>query len=225
MDGNNYKPNPAVLERLKTVTFVGLVGPTAAGKSTLIKGAMAREPRLHLVRNHTSRTPREGEQDRTEVMFHPRQDMEWRIAKGDYVQVAPSVFGDLYATAPDDYSSEGISVLPILADAVPVLRSLPFNEVRIIFVVPPNWNLWLKRMAQHNFTLDKLERRMQEAERSLAFALADRDSKVLVDLDVETGVEDLITLALNQPMSERLQADQERGRQIAGDLLIRMRGK
>ncbi|HSX32105.1 MAG TPA: hypothetical protein VLF43_02495 [Candidatus Saccharimonadales bacterium] len=223
MDGSNYKPNAAVLERLKSVQFLGVVGPTAAGKSTLIKEAMAREPSFHSVRNHTSRTPREGEQDRSEYMFHPRQEMEWRIANGEYVQVAPSFFGDLYATGPDDYYPEGISVLPILADAVPIFRGLPFQQTTFIFVVPPSWDVWLRRISHHHFTLDKLELRMQEAERSLAYALADPDIKMLIDLDVETGVQDFLTLALDKPMSERLQTDQQRGREIAGDLLMRMK--
>lgn len=225
MDGNNYKPNAAVLERLKDIHFVGVVGPTASGKSTLIKGALEREPGLHLVRNHTSRAPREGEQDRSEYFFHPRQEMEWRIARGEYVQVAPSVFGDLYATGPDDYAADGISVLPILADAVPIFRELPFKQFDCIFVVPPDWNTWLQRISHHRFTLDKLERRMQEAERSLAYVLADQAVKMIVDLDVQTGVEDLLTLILGKPLSPRLAADQQRGREIAGDLLIRMRGR
>ncbi len=182
MDGNNYRPNPAVLERLKNITFVGVVGPTASGKSTLMKGAMGREPSLHMVRNHTSRAPREGEQDRNEIFFHPRQEMEWRIARGEYVQVAPSIFGDLYATGPDDYSTEGISLLPILADAVPVFRRLPFKESRYVFVLPPNWEIWIQRINNHRFTLDMLERRLQEAEHSLAFAVSDPDIKILVDL-------------------------------------------
>lgn len=225
MDGSNYKPNAQVLERLKAISFVAVVGPTASGKSTLIKGALEREPRLKLVRNHTSRPPREGEQDRGEYFFHPRQEMEQHIARGEYVQVAPSVFGDLYATGPDDYSTDGISILPILADAVPIFRTLPFKSFSCIFVVPPDWDTWLKRIAKHGFTLDKLARRLQEAERSLAFALADPDSKLLVDLDVETGIQDLLTLVLNRPLSPRLAADQQRGREIAGELLIRMRGR
>ncbi|HSX29762.1 MAG TPA: hypothetical protein VLE73_04360 [Candidatus Saccharimonadales bacterium] len=223
MDGTNYTPNPEVLERLKGIHFLGVVGPTAAGKSTLIKEALAREPSLHMVRNHTSRPPREGEQDRTEVIFHPRQEMEWRIDKGEYVQVAPSFFGDLYATGPDDYSTDGIAVLPILADAVPIFRTLPFKQFDCIFVVPPSWDVWLRRISHHHFTLDKLERRMQEAERSLAYALVDPDIKMLIDLDVQTGVDDMLTLALGKPMSERLSADQQRGRELAAELLMRMK--
>src|SRR5262249_54899920 len=101
MDGNNYQPNPAVLERLKTITFVGIVGPTASGKWSLRKGALGRKSSLHMVGNHRSRAPREGEQDRNEIFFHPRQEMEWRVRQGEYVQVAPNFFGDIYATGPD----------------------------------------------------------------------------------------------------------------------------
>jgi hypothetical protein len=36
-------------------------------------------------------------------------------------------------------------------------------------------------------------------------------------------VQDFLTLALNKPMTERLQADQQRGREIAGELLMRMK--
>lgn len=225
MEGADYKPNVVVLEQLKDIHFVGVVGPTASGKSTLIKGAIGREPKLHMVRNHTSRPAREGEQDRNEIFFHPRAEMEAKMARGEYVQVAPGFFGDLYATGPEDYSHDGICLLPILADAVPIMRELPFKKIDVIFVVPPDWNTWLRRISRHNFTLDKLELRMLEAERSLAFALADQEAKMLVDLDVQTGIDDLLTLIFDRPLSTRLALDQRRGREIAADLLMRMKNK
>ena len=223
MDGNGYTPNAEVLEQLKEVHFVGVVGPTASGKSTLIKGALGRDSSLHIVRDHTSRPPREGEQDRSDYFFHPRPEMESRMSRGEYVQVAPSVFGDLYATGPEDYSSEGIAIMPILADAVSTFRELPFKKFDCIFVVPPDWDTWLRRISHHQFTLDKLELRMLEAERSYAFALADQQIKMLVDLDVQTGVDDLLTLIFDKPMSTRLATDQQRGREIAAELLMRMK--
>lgn len=224
MDGWDYQPNPAVLERLKEVTFVAVVGPTASGKSTLIKEAMAREPSLKMVRNHTSRAPREGEQDRSDYYFHPRQEMEWRIRQGEYVQVAPNAFGDLYATGPDDYPTDGIAVMPILADAVPIFGTLPFKHLRCVFVVPPSWEVWQRRINNHHFTLDKLERRLDEAERSLEFCVKNQDVLLLIDLDVETGVDDFITLAFGRQMRPRLEADQQRGRALAHELLLRLRG-
>lgn len=222
MDGTNYRPAAHVLDRLRQVHFVAVVAPTAVGKTTAMKTAIQRWPQLHMVLNNTSRQARPGEQYGKDYLFKTREEMEARIKKGEYVQVAPSLFGDWYATAPEDYATEGVAVLAVLAEAVPLFRALPFKSMRTIFMVPPSWDVWQQRLRTHNFTLDQLKGRVHEATASLQFALTDQQTQFLVNDSIDLAAEDFATLALGQPAPPRLQADQSRARQIAYSLFDRL---
>jgi guanylate kinase len=218
----HYRPAPHVLDRLAKVRFVAVVGPTSVGKTTMIKAAVAKDPDLHLVLNHTSRKPRPGEQEGTDYSFKTREEMEARIAEGGYVQVAPSVFGDLYATAPERYATEGVSVLAVLADAIPVFRSLPFRSFRVVFSVPPSWEVWQTRLQSHSFTPAQMERRLDEAEVSLRFALQDENIQFVINDMADQAAEDFAAIALDKSLPERLQVDQSRAREIVRVLLDKL---
>ena len=220
---SNYQPAPHVLDRLKQVNFAAVIGPTAVGKSTLINAAIQREPSIHLVLNNTTRAPRLGERDGIDYLFKSREAMEARIAKGEYVQVAPSVLGELYATAPEGYSTEGVAVMAVLGEAMPVFRSLPFQSIRSLFVLPPNWETWQQRLRLHGFKPEQKAKRLAEAERSLQFALDDSETKLIINEDLDTATDDFITLALGRPLGERLQQDQARARAIIQYLLDNLR--
>lgn len=222
MDGMAYTPAPHALDHLAEVDFVAVIGPTAAGKTTLIHEAVRREPRLHIVLNNTSRARRAGEQEGVDYHFETRTRMEERIARGEYAQVAPSIFGDLYATAAGDYAAEGIALMPVLADAMLVFRALPFKSIRSIFIVPPAWEVWQERVARHHFTPERLAGRMAEARRSLEFALADAQTRFVVSSDVSEATADFITLTLDEPLSPRLQQDQTDALPIIRRLIMQL---
>lgn len=216
--GRAYTPNSDVLQKISRVNFVAVVGPTAAGKSTLIQQAVSKEPRLHLVVASTSRAPRPGEQAGQEFHFCSRPQMQQRISHGQYVQVAPSLFGDLYATAPEDYTANGTCVMPVLAAAVDNFRALPFKQVRVLYVIPPSWEVWQHRAQGRN----ALDARMREAQSSLQFALHDKNTQLIINNDIAVASKDLITLALGKPMTARMHADQTAGRQLIRQLLANL---
>lgn len=217
-----YKPAAHALEHLKQVDFVAVIGPTAAGKTTLIREAMLRDPGLHLVLNNTSRARRPDEQEGVDYRFESRAAMEARIGRGEYAQVAPTLFGDLYATLATDYSSEGVAIMPVLADAMPAFRALPFKSIRSLFVLPPDWDTWQHRVGLHNFAPDKLAKRLAEARHSLTFALADTDTVFVVSRDGQQAADDFIALAHGSTIAGSLLADQQAAPGIARGLLHRL---
>src|SRR5688572_13847829 len=103
MDTPAYTPAPHVSDHLRSVTFVALVGPTAAGKTTLIKQAVAAHPELRMLVSCVSRPPRPDEQDGVDFHFRDKPSMQARTDKGEYVTSVPGASGDIYATAPEDY--------------------------------------------------------------------------------------------------------------------------
>jgi guanylate kinase len=148
--------------------------------------------------------------------------MEARIAKGEYVQVAPSILGELYATAPEGYATEGVSVMAVLAEAMPLFRALPFKSIGSIFVVPPDWETWQHRLEHHGFTPEQRKKRLSEARRSLQFALEDGATQLILNKDVAQATDDFVTLALGQPLTSRLQTDQAKARAVVRDLIEKL---
>ncbi|MBN1174286.1 MAG: hypothetical protein JXA67_19100 [Micromonosporaceae bacterium] len=219
MSAEHYRPAPKVLARLASVDFVAVVGPSAAGKTTLIREAARREPDLHPVVNNTSRDPRPDELDGADYRFETRAGMDERIARREYVQVAPNAFGDLYATAAEDYATDGVALLPVLADAVPTFRALPFKSVRVVYVLPPDPLTWHQRLVRRRWSAATHAKRLAEGARSLAFALTDQATLFVVNEVLTTSVEDFATIVLRRSWPARLRRDQTRARTIVEVLL------
>lgn len=209
-----YKPNSIVLEGLSNVDFVAVVGPTAVGKTTLIEEAMKQDARLHLVRVTTSRIPRPDEEDGKDYHFRTKSEMEKQIQAGAFVQVAPTVFGDLYATRPEDYSNNGLSLMAVIADAMPTFLALPFRRIRQIFILPPSWAVWQERLNTRQFTPEKLKARMKEAETSLEYALKTPDLVFVVNDNMAIAVK-----ALNACLQDESNNKAEEGKELASKLL------
>ncbi len=222
MDFADYRPAPHILEQLRNVGFVAVVGPTAVGKTTVMRAAATVEPILTMVLTTTSRAPRQGEQDGVDYHFRTEAEMSERIAKHEYVQVAPSLLGEIYATAPEDYPTDGIAMMAVLADTLGAFHALPFKSFRSIFVVPPDWQEWQARIRAHDFRPDQLARRLAEARRSLAHALTGRGMLFVVNDDINTAALDFAALAIGEPVSPRLLKDQQRAKTIINDILQKL---
>lgn len=217
---HDYHPTKTVLDRLRGVHFVGVVGPTGAGKTTIINTAAPRDASIHMIVSDVTRPPRPGEQDGIDYRFQTHETMERIIAGHGYVNVAPSLNGnDIYATHPDCFPQDGVGVMAIFAEVVPEFRGLPFASCRIIYIVPPDAATWLERAGAHQFTAEQKVKRFGEAARSLRFAVSDPQVVFVVNDDLETATTDFLTIAHSAPMALRLQDDQQRGREIAAAML------
>lgn len=214
----NYRPNSAAIERLKAVNFVAVIGPTAAGKTTLLDAVKARNSAIHPVLVTMTRAPRSDEKNDVDNHFRTEQEVLGRIARQEFVQVAPRILGDIYATAPEDYATEGIAVMPVIADAMPTFLALPFKQIRQVIVLPPDAETWQRRISTRNFTPEQKAKRMAEAKRSLLYALDTAEAAYVINRDLENAVDDLESILLgNKPL-----AAASEGRRVAQELLRTM---
>lgn len=213
----SYRPSPDALRRLAKVDFLAVVGPSAVGKTTLIRRATEREPRLRLVLNNTTRRRRPDELAGVDYRFETRAAMLERIARREYAQVAPNAFGDLYATASEDYPTSGIAMLPVLAEALPTFRALPFGRSRSVYVLPPDAATWRSRLAERGLTGARLSDRLAEARRSLELALADPVIGFVVNDDLTKSTEEFVAYALAAPTAPDVELAP--ARRVASELL------
>jgi guanylate kinase len=211
-----------VLRQLHQANFAAVVGPTAAGKTTLIKAAAASDPRLHMLVAGTSRAMRPGEQKGVDFYFASRESMERKAQKGEYVTCVRHPSGDLYTTSPEEYPAGKTTLLATLSSAVEVFRQLPLQSFRTIYVLPPSYDAWQERLSQHPLAPEQLRRRMEEAAASLTFGLQDGQTQFMLNDDLGTAISDFIALAFGQPIQSARIHEQSRARTAAVAILAEL---
>jgi guanylate kinase len=196
---NDYKPAPEVLRQINNVVLVMMIGPSAAGKNTLIK-----KTGLCEVLNYTTRDPRPKEKDGVDYIFLKdyRQTYE-QIKKGEFVQMLAGINGDLYGTKASSYPQNGFASLPVLSDVVPQFRELGFKDTISIFVTPPSNEEWQRRLKSHRLTTEQLNKRLAEAKRSYEFALADEHTHLILNDDIKAATIQVHSLLSGEADTER----------------------
>jgi guanylate kinase len=214
----DYAPRPSVLSTLSSVDFVAVIGPTAAGKTTIINRATAMNDTVHLVVVTTSRDPRPGEQNGVDYHFARHDAMVKDIADRRFVQVAPSILGPLYATKPEAYATEGYAVMPVIVQGLAAFAALPFKRMRRIVILPPSWEVWNERINSHSFTPEQLQRRLVEAKVSLEYAAVSCDTAYIMNDNLSQATEEFLSIITeHKPGLTRVE-----GQMIAKKLLIKL---
>ncbi len=74
-----------------------ITAPSGAGKSSLVKALLERDPEIELSISHTTRAPRPGEENGREYHFISVPEFEERKARGEFLESA-LVHGNYYGT-------------------------------------------------------------------------------------------------------------------------------
>ncbi len=220
-DSFPYRPSESVLATLQKVDLVAIVGLSGAGKTTLINRALAQDSSLHVVVSDVSRAKRPDEIDGKHYYFREKADMLAAIERREYVQVAPSNSGDIYASHIESYSTEGTTLITLWADAVPALRALPFSTFRIIYVVPKSYEAWQTQLKLHGFEPELHQKRMAEAIRSIEFALQDPSVEFVINDDLGATTARLLDLLHHQ--NQKSAAEISTARSVLETILAKLR--
>ena len=124
----------------KTGTLFVLSAPSGAGKTTLVKALMARDPELRFSVSFTTRKPRPGEVPERDYFFVDEARFEAMVAGGEFLEHA-RVFGNLYGTSRaqvDAILATGRNVLLEIdwQGAQQIRRNAP--HCCSIFIMPPS---------------------------------------------------------------------------------------
>jgi guanylate kinase len=146
--------------------------PSGAGKSSLVKAAIADDPQLTLSVSYTTRPPRAGEVNGREYHFVERSAFEAMLARGEFLESA-EVHGNRYGTSQKWIENARAKGLDILLEidwqgARQVRKAFP-DAVGIFILPPPP-------------VLDELERRLrgrgQDAEEAIQRRLRDARGEI-----------------------------------------------
>lgn len=147
---------------------------SGTGKTTLVSGLLNRNPDIRVSVSHTTRPPREGEQNGRHYHFVDVPQFEKLIGEAAFLEYA-NVFGNYYGT-----SAEGVKTLQNqgydvileidVQGAEQVRRVLP--EAVGIFILPPSLPI-LEERLQNRATDSKeiIEQRLSKARSEIEQAL------------------------------------------------------
>ncbi|MEB3903283.1 guanylate kinase [Mycobacterium ulcerans] len=176
---------------------VVLSGPSAVGKSTVVRCLRERIPNLHFSVSATTRAPRPGEVDGVDYHFVTPESFQQMIDQGELLEWA-EIHGGLHRSGTPaqpvrEATASGVPVLieVDLAGGRAVKKAMP--EAISVFLAPPSWeDLKARLVGRGTETPDVIRRRLQTAQTELA---AQRDfDKVVVNGRLESACAELVSL-------------------------------
>jgi guanylate kinase len=174
-----------------------LSGPSAVGKSSVVRCLRERIPDLHFSVSATTRAPRPGEVDGVDYHFVTTGQFDRLIEQNELLEWA-EIHGGLHRSGTPaapirDATAHGHPVLieVDLAGARAVKAAMP--EVITVFLAPPSWAALEDRLiGRGTETPAVIERRLATARAELA-AQSDFD-EVVVNRRLETACAELVSL-------------------------------
>ncbi len=148
-----------------------IAAPSGAGKTSLVKALMEREPRMRFSVSFTTRAPRPNEVDGRDYHFVTRARFEEMAAGGEFLEHA-RVYDNYYGTSLRAVQSE-------LRDGQLLLLEIDWQGARqvrarlpaahSIFILPPTRRALEERLrARSTDSEEVIERRLKEAAQDLA---------------------------------------------------------
>jgi guanylate kinase len=175
--------------------LVVLSAPSGAGKTTVCKGVIARDPQVVLSVSHTTRAPRAGERDGVEYHFVSAAEFRKLAEEGAFLEHA-EYSGNLYGTswaAIDAPLARGRDVLlEIETEGARQVRERR-PDAQLIFLLPPSLAVLEARLRGRGTEgAEEVDRRLAIARRE--FAAAALFDWFVVNEDASRAVDDVLSI-------------------------------
>lgn len=174
--------------------LVVLAGPTAVGKSMVVKQLRTTVPDLYFSVSMTTRAPRPGEADGVDYYFVSPERFQETIDSGKMLEWAEVHSGLQRSGTPAQPVTEALEQgRPVLVEvdlegARNVKAKMP--EATTIFLAPPSWEVLCERLSNRGTEPDDVVRRRLDTARIELDAQAEFDHVVVND-DLKQAVESI----------------------------------
>jgi guanylate kinase len=184
---------------------VVLSGPSAVGKSSVVRCLRERIPNLHFSVSATTRAPRPGEVDGVDYHFVSAARFQQLVDEGALLEWA-EIHGGLQrsGTLAEPVRAATASGLPVLievdlAGAWSIKEAMP--EAITVFLAPPSWaDLEARLVGRGTETPEAISRRLDTAR--IELAAQDDFDEVVVNRQLESACAELVSLLVgNAPGS------------------------
>jgi guanylate kinase len=169
-----------------------IAAPSGAGKTTLVKALVARNPALCFSISYTTRRKRRTEIDGVDYLFVDVETFEKLKKQGELLEFA-EVFDNFYATSRsqvEEHLAAGQDVLLEIdwQGARQVRKSMP--DCITIFVLPPSLEELERRLRDRRTdSPEVIERRLRDAQADMSHW--DEFDYIIINDDIEPAVVDL----------------------------------
>lgn len=195
-----------------------VAAPSGAGKTSLVKALMQREPRMRFSVSYTTRPPRPNEVDGRDYHFVTQERFQDMVARGEFLEHA-QVFDNYYGTGLGAVQAElqngQLLLLEIDWQGARQVRAR-LAAARSIFILPPTRSaLELRLRARSSDSEAVIQRRLKDAAHDLSHWT--EFDYVVVNDQFEHAVADL--LAIVQEQGEEFAATRPQVARFAEELL------
>ncbi|GAA4472759.1 guanylate kinase [Rhodococcus olei] len=182
--------------------LVVLAGPSAVGKSSVVRKLHDRLPDLVFSVSATTRAPRPGEVDGRDYRFVSAAEFDRMIADGELLEWA-EIHGGLQRSGTPAApvraamaAGHPVLVEVDLAGARAVRQAMP--EAVLVFMAPPSWEELVSRLTSRGTESDDAVARRLETARTELDAQGEFD-EVIVNHDVDLACDELVSLLVGNP--------------------------
>lgn len=193
--GNNGEASLA----LKPVLI--FAGPSGVGKTTLVLQLLRQfDDQFAYSVSHTTRPPREGEQDGVDYNFVDADTFERMVEKDEFVEYARVhgwAYGTSFASVEQVLSQGRICVLDVDVQGVESVRSKRNLgwDTRFVWIAPPSMQALEQRLRSRGTETEQtIKTRMDTAKRELEFAATSNIfDTIIVNDDLDRAIRELKT--------------------------------
>lgn len=177
---------------MKQAKLFVIAAPSGAGKTTLVKAVVERNPQLKFSISYTTRRKRRNEIDGVDYLFVDRDTFERKKTEGELLEYA-EVFDNYYATSRSEVERNLAAGHDVLLEidwqgARQVRKTMP--ECVTIFILPPSLRELERRLRDRRTdNPDVIARRLRDAMSDMSHW--DEFDHVIINDDLERAVDEL----------------------------------
>lgn len=220
---SNYQLSPEAQATLDETPFVLMLAPSAAGRNTIIK-ELLKTGHYYFIISDTTRPPRinDGvpEQSGVEYFFRTEDEMLDDITHGRFIEAEiihkQQVSGTSIRELEKAHQQQKIAITDVdLGGALNIMQLK--QDVTPIFIVPPTFDEWLRRLTERSTTTEQEVRRRVETAVTIFQTVLDNQKFICVLNDnLAHAVADVDHIAMTKQINQPLQAEM---RQLVAQLL------
>jgi len=185
-----------------------IAAPSGAGKTSLVRALMEREPSLRFSISYTTRPQRPTETDGRDYFFVSKDEFEAMAGRGEFLEHA-RVFDNCYGTARGQVEASLAAGQDLILEidwqgAQQIRRALP--ECQSIFILPPSRDELERRLRGRGTDAeDVIQRRLRDAATDMTHW--SEFDYVVVNDDFERALADLHAIVQGRGGSSRRKRD------------------
>jgi guanylate kinase len=219
----DYNPSQDSIDFLASTELVLLVGPTAAGRNTLIN-LLLQTGRYHYIVSDTTRNKRVNngvlEQDGVEYWFKSEDFMLEGLREGAYIEAAiihdQQVSGISIRELKGAKHDDKIAINEVQPDGAKAVNEY-HPDTLIVFLLPPSFDVWMQRLRGRGDIDDaELRRRLVSAFDEITEALSEKYYQFVINNEIHEAAQAVDELANGrEPDPEKQQKGRDHAEQLA----------